>query len=231
MQITYDAEADALDILLHENVAAVEGVDVAPGVIAALDAAGRLVALEIIGAHAALGDAVLADSVPIEQLALGKAAPAPRVAVVCAVEMNLCRESREALPWDNPGKQMNLLFVTQSYDADSTILGVTADWVHALARRVRSVHVLAQQAGRRPPNAPANVTRPLTRQRTGSRASSPTRALARNIGACPAQRPAGRAGHGDLCPYGAALRGARGATGKTLSRAAHAVVRAGWRQP
>ena len=49
MQITYDAEADALDILLHENVAAVEGIDVAPGVIAALDAAGRLVALEIIG--------------------------------------------------------------------------------------------------------------------------------------------------------------------------------------
>lgn len=53
---------------------------------------------------------------------------------------------------------MNLLFVTQSYDADSTILGVTADWVHALARRCRSVQVLAQQAGRRPPNAPANVT-------------------------------------------------------------------------
>ena len=81
MQITYDAEADALDILLHENVAAVEGIDVAPGVIAALDAAGRLVALEIIGARAALGDAVLADSVPIEQLALCKAAPAPPVAV------------------------------------------------------------------------------------------------------------------------------------------------------
>ena len=81
MQITYDAEADALDILLHENVAAVEGVDVAPGIIAALDAAGRLVALEIIGTHAALEDAVLADSVPIEQLALGKAAPAPPVAV------------------------------------------------------------------------------------------------------------------------------------------------------
>ena len=53
---------------------------------------------------------------------------------------------------------MNLLFVTQSYDADSTILGVTADWVHALARRCSSVHVLAQRAGRRPPNAPANVT-------------------------------------------------------------------------
>ncbi len=53
---------------------------------------------------------------------------------------------------------MNLLFVTQSYDADSTILGVTADWVHALARRVRSMHVLAQQAGRRPPDAPTNVT-------------------------------------------------------------------------
>ena len=81
MQITYDAEADALDILLHENIAAVEGVDVAPGVIAALDAAGRLVALEIIGARAALGDAVLADSVPIEQLALGKAADAPPVAM------------------------------------------------------------------------------------------------------------------------------------------------------
>ena len=81
MQITYDAEADALDILLHENVAAVEGVDVAPGVIAALDAAGRLVALEIIGARATLGDAVLAESVLIEQLALGKASPAPPVAV------------------------------------------------------------------------------------------------------------------------------------------------------
>ena len=81
MQITYDAEADALDILLHENVTAVEGVDVAPGVIAALDAAGRLVALEIIGARAALGDAVLADSVPIEQLALCKVVSAPPVAV------------------------------------------------------------------------------------------------------------------------------------------------------
>ena len=81
MQITYDAEADALDILLHENVAAVEGKDVAPGVIAALDAAGRLVALEIIGARAALGDAVLADSVPIEQLALRKVVSAPPVAV------------------------------------------------------------------------------------------------------------------------------------------------------
>ena len=81
MQITYDAEADALDILLHENVAAVEGIDVAPGVIAALDAAGRLVALEIIGARTALGDAVLADSVPIEQLALRKAVPAPPVAM------------------------------------------------------------------------------------------------------------------------------------------------------
>lgn len=53
---------------------------------------------------------------------------------------------------------MNLLFVTQRYDADSTILGVTADWAHALARRVRSVHVLAQQAGRQPPGAPSNVT-------------------------------------------------------------------------
>ena len=53
---------------------------------------------------------------------------------------------------------MNLLFVTQSYDADSTILGVTADWVQALARRCSSVQVLAQQAGRRPPDAPANVT-------------------------------------------------------------------------
>ena len=53
---------------------------------------------------------------------------------------------------------MNLLFITQSYDADSTILGVTADWVHALARRCSAVRVLAQQAGRRPPDAPANVT-------------------------------------------------------------------------
>ncbi len=53
---------------------------------------------------------------------------------------------------------MNLLFVTQSYDADSTILGVTGDWVHALARRCSSVQVLAQQAGRRPPDAPSNVT-------------------------------------------------------------------------
>ncbi len=52
---------------------------------------------------------------------------------------------------------MNLLFVTQSYAADSTILGVTADWVHALARRCRSVQVIAQQAGRRLSNAPANV--------------------------------------------------------------------------
>lgn len=86
MQITYDAEADALDILLHENVAAVEGKDVAPGVIAALDAAGRLVALEIIGARAALGDAVLADSVPIEQLALRKVVSAPPVAVAARVK-------------------------------------------------------------------------------------------------------------------------------------------------
>ena len=65
---------------------------------------------------------------------------------------------------------MNLLFVTQSYDADSTILGVTADWVHALARRCRSVHVLAQQAGRRPSDAPANVTvRSLGKEQGASR--------------------------------------------------------------
>ena len=51
----------------------------------------------------------------------------------------------------------NLLFVTQRYDATSTILGVTADWVHALARRFRRVDVLALAAGPRPLAAPANV--------------------------------------------------------------------------
>ena len=74
---------------------------------------------------------------------------------------------------------MNLLFVTQSYDANSTILGVTADWVQALARRCSSVQVLAQQAGRRPPDAPANVTvHSLGKERGDSRQRQLGRLLA-----------------------------------------------------
>ena len=68
MRMTYDAEADAVWIELRSGVHGAEGVSVAPSVIASLDADGHIVGLEILDARARLGDAVLAESVPIEQL-------------------------------------------------------------------------------------------------------------------------------------------------------------------
>lgn len=55
-------------------------------------------------------------------------------------------------------EQMNLLFITQTYSAESTILGVTGDWVEALSKRVHSLHILAQKTGRQNPDVPSNVT-------------------------------------------------------------------------
>ena len=45
-----------------------EGVDVAPDVVADLDINGHIIGLEILNASQQLGAAVLAESVPIEQL-------------------------------------------------------------------------------------------------------------------------------------------------------------------
>jgi glycosyltransferase involved in cell wall biosynthesis len=47
-----------------------------------------------------------------------------------------------------------LVFVTQTYDPDATILGVTRDWVAALARRCAGVDVVATSA---PPGAGAGA--------------------------------------------------------------------------
>ena len=68
MRITYDAEADALYIELRDVPAKV-GREIADGVTVDLDAQGRIIGLEILDARERIGDAVLADSVLIEQLA------------------------------------------------------------------------------------------------------------------------------------------------------------------
>ena len=68
MQITYDAEADAMYIELQDAKPA-DNVDIEEGVLADLDREGRIIGLEILDARERIGDAVLADSVPIKQLA------------------------------------------------------------------------------------------------------------------------------------------------------------------
>jgi uncharacterized protein YuzE len=68
MQITYDAEADAMYIEFQDAKPA-DNVDIEEGVLADLDSEGRIIGLEILDARERIGDAVLADSVPIEQLA------------------------------------------------------------------------------------------------------------------------------------------------------------------
>ena len=81
MQITYDAEADAMLITLRPEAAEVEGIDVAPDMIASLDMEGEMVALEVLDARKKMGDAVFAGSVPIEQLA-----PVPQAAVASSAK-------------------------------------------------------------------------------------------------------------------------------------------------
>ena len=68
MQITYDAEADAMYIEFQDAKPA-DNVDIEEGVLADLDSEGRIIGLEILDARERIGDAVLADSVPIKQLA------------------------------------------------------------------------------------------------------------------------------------------------------------------
>ena len=67
MQFTYDAEGDVLYIRLNDAPAR-DTLDIEAGVSASLDASGHIVGLEILDARVRLGDAVLAKSVPIEQL-------------------------------------------------------------------------------------------------------------------------------------------------------------------
>ncbi len=69
MRMTYDAEADAVWIELCSGVHGAEGVDVGPGVIASLNTEGHIVGLEILDVRGRLGDAMLAESALIEQLA------------------------------------------------------------------------------------------------------------------------------------------------------------------
>ena len=68
MQITYDAEADAMYIEFQDAKPA-DNMDIEEGVLADLDREGRVIGLEILDARERIGDAVLADSVPIKQLA------------------------------------------------------------------------------------------------------------------------------------------------------------------
>ena len=67
MRITYDAAADALSIQLRDAEPG-DNMDLAPGVLADLDTAGQIIGLEILSARKKLGEAVFAESVPIEQL-------------------------------------------------------------------------------------------------------------------------------------------------------------------
>ena len=75
MRITHDAEADALYIELRDVPAKV-GREITDGVTVDLDAQGHVIGLEILDARERIGDAVLADSVPVKQLA-SKAALVP----------------------------------------------------------------------------------------------------------------------------------------------------------
>lgn len=75
MHISYDPEVDALLIEFREATA-VEGVDIEDGVTAALDAAGHIVALEILDARERFGGDPL-DSVILERL-IPEAAAQPR---------------------------------------------------------------------------------------------------------------------------------------------------------
>ncbi len=78
MRITHDAEADALYLWLREVEWRGQTVEIEEtGVVADLNAQGRIIGLEVLDARERIGDAVLADSVPIEQLA-PKAAVAQR---------------------------------------------------------------------------------------------------------------------------------------------------------
>ncbi len=77
MRMTHDTEADAIWIELRSGVHGAEGVDVASSMIASLDADGHIVGLEILNAHAHLSDAVLAESMPIEQLGSEAATTSP----------------------------------------------------------------------------------------------------------------------------------------------------------
>lgn len=54
MRITYDREADALNIILKKGKVA-RTVEVAPEVLADLDRSGNLLSLEVIGAREKLG--------------------------------------------------------------------------------------------------------------------------------------------------------------------------------
>ena len=67
MHITYDAQVDVLFISFRDEPAR-DTLDIEDDVMAALDNDGRLIGLEILDARKRLGDVVLADSVPVEQL-------------------------------------------------------------------------------------------------------------------------------------------------------------------
>jgi uncharacterized protein YuzE len=67
--MTYDAEADALYLWLREVEWGGQTVEIEEtGVVADLDAQGHVIGLEVLDARERIGDAVLADSVPIKQL-------------------------------------------------------------------------------------------------------------------------------------------------------------------
>ncbi len=55
MRLTYDPEADALAIVLREDLVLADSADVAEGVTALLDGNGRLIGLEILDASEHVG--------------------------------------------------------------------------------------------------------------------------------------------------------------------------------
>ena len=67
MHITYDAQVDVLFISFRDEPAR-DTLDIEENVMVALDNDGRLIGLEILDARERLGDAMFAESVPVEQL-------------------------------------------------------------------------------------------------------------------------------------------------------------------
>ena len=66
MKIIYDAEVDALSIIFHE--ATVTTQEVAEGIVAEYDGAGRLAGLELLDAAQHVGDDSIFDSIVLEGL-------------------------------------------------------------------------------------------------------------------------------------------------------------------
>ena len=75
MRITYDEEADALSIILRDDLVLEDSTDLEDGVTAWLDGAGHVIGLEILDAGERLGTAGL-TSVSLEGLPLSVGASA-----------------------------------------------------------------------------------------------------------------------------------------------------------